>query len=199
MLIIRKGANDKLNPKMISSRLIKKAKYVHLASVNADNAFKTILKAKRIAKQGDVPVGVDPGTMMAERGFTQLKPLLKDIDYFFPSKRELEIICQSHDFKKNCEKMKSLVKTLVVTLGSQGCFIKTENDEYFVKSKKVKAIDTTGAGDSFAAGLMHGIFKGKDLKESAKIGLYCAGKNVQKIGAKKGMPFLHQLPTRFQK
>ena len=53
-----------------------------------------------------------------------------------------------------------------------------------VKTFPVKAVDTTGAGDLFAAGALYGILENHSLEESAIIGSYCAAQVVSHMGAR---------------
>lgn len=119
-----------------------------------------------------------------------IKPCLPHLDYFIPSLEEAEMISG----KKEPEEIADLflaegVKTAVIKLGSNGCFIKNSNGEkYLIDSfKRIKVVDTTGAGDSFAAGFITGLIKSWNLAMCGKfanaVGAHC----VMEVGATSGI------------
>lgn len=70
-----------------------------------------------------------------------------------------------------------------VTMGSQGCYIVQNSSRMFVPAPAVdKVIDTTGAGDSFTAGLLFGYLSGYDINKSIHIAKILAGYTISKIG-----------------
>ena len=73
-------------------------------------------------------------------------------------------------------------------LVKKGCWIRSGNKEFTVPAYRVKAIDTTGAGDAFNAGFLYGYLTGKDIETCGKIGNYVASLCIQKIGARAGLP-----------
>ncbi|MEJ2243477.1 MAG: PfkB family carbohydrate kinase [Candidatus Bathyarchaeota archaeon] len=66
-------------------------------------------------------------------------------------------------------------------------------EDHTIEAYKVKAIDTTGAGDAFCAGFLYGLIKEKDLYECGRIGNFVASRCVQKMGARTGLPRLTDL------
>ena len=92
------------------------------------------------------------------------------------------------------------VKTVVIKMGKDGCFIKDEKGEkYLIPTyDKVKAVDTTGAGDSFVAGFLTGHVNGWSLIQCGKfanaVGTHC----VMAAGASTGIKSFEQI-TEFIK
>lgn len=85
------------------------------------------------------------------------------------------------------------VKHVIITLGSQGAFISSDNEEKIIPSFIVNAIDTTGAGDAFNGGLLTALSKGKDIWEAATFASAVAALSVQKYGATLSMPTLEEI------
>ncbi len=56
-----------------------------------------------------------------------------------------------------------------MTVSAKGCYYAEENDICYDPGRKVKVVDTTGAGDSFASGFLFGLLKNKTLKECASL------------------------------
>jgi len=71
----------------------------------------------------------------------------------------------------------------VVKVGKQGSFIKRGNEVIKVGTIKANAIDTTGAGDSYAAGFFYGLTHNYDLETCGKIAALVSGKVVEVMGA----------------
>ena len=93
-------------------------------------------------------------------------------------------------FKKNklasCQgELSSLCELVVVTLGSNGSLIINNNDIEVIKSfNKGKIIDTTGAGDIYAGGFIHGLINNYSLKKCGEIGSICAGHIITQLGSR---------------
>jgi len=93
-------------------------------------------------------------------------------------------------FKKdklaNCkEELSSLCELVVVTLGSNGSIIINKNDVEVIKSiSKGKVIDTTGAGDIYAGGFIHGLINNYSLKKCGEIGSICAEQIITQLGSR---------------
>lgn len=75
------------------------------------------------------------------------------------------------------------VRNAVITLGTKGSLIATEKGNYSVDSYKVKAEDTTGAGDSYCASFVCACLWGKDLEEAGKFATAVSAIKVTKMGA----------------
>ena len=81
------------------------------------------------------------------------------------------------------------IKTLIVKMGDKGCYLTDFNNEWIIPAfPEFKAVDTTGAGDSFVAGYLRGIIEGWDNPAAAEFGCCVAGHNVTKVGATAGVP-----------
>lgn len=80
---------------------------------------------------------------------------------------------------------------MIQTLGGKGAYIRSENK--IVPSEKVKAIDTTGAGDTFSGVLCAEIAGGSALKEAVKAAVKASGKSVTKKGAVSSIPFKNEI------
>lgn len=74
------------------------------------------------------------------------------------------------------------VNQVVITLGSKGVFISNDEFEEIIPAFKVKAVDTTGAGDAFNGGFVTALSEGKNIKQAAIFGNAVAALSVQKMG-----------------
>ena len=72
---------------------------------------------------------------------------------------------------------------MIVTMGSLGAIYATSKGEKgFCEASKVKVVDTTGAGDSFCAGVAIGLTYGKDIKQALKMGSQIAANVITHVG-----------------
>lgn len=76
-----------------------------------------------------------------------------------------------------------IVDISVVKLGARGALIKQGSNKYTIGAKNVKAIDTTGAGDLWAAGFLYGLVSGYDLHRAGLLGATVASEVVTVVGA----------------
>ncbi|MEE3466511.1 MAG: PfkB family carbohydrate kinase, partial [Candidatus Cryptobacteroides sp.] len=81
------------------------------------------------------------------------------------------------------------VGKIIVTMGSRGALICDGGPEVFVPAHKVKAVDTTAAGDTFCGALCVAISEGKSLKEATVFATAASALTVQKMGAQNSIPF----------
>lgn len=80
------------------------------------------------------------------------------------------------------------VQNVVITLGSRGVYVNEDGKSEIVSAYKVKAIDTTGAGDAFNGGLLTALSEGKTIGEAARFANALAAISVQRIGTTPSMP-----------
>lgn len=136
-----------------------------------------------------------------------IKPSLAHLDVFIPSFDEAKRLSQQERVEEMAACFLALgAKNVVIKMGGQGCFLKNANESKRFEAFKVKAVDTTGAGDAFVAGFIFGMSQHWPMEECAifanAVGAFC----VQKVGASTGvenasqvMQFIRNHGTSFQK
>lgn len=129
-----------------------------------------------------------------------LKELLPYIDVFVPNDEEIASLTGVQDPAENVRILvEAGVKTAVVKIGSDGCLVGTREKTVHVHAVPDAAcVDTTGAGDTFAAGLIAGLCSGWSLPECAKLGCAAASCSIEQIGATDGVRSLDQVMERFR-
>ena len=83
----------------------------------------------------------------------------------------------------------------MITLGDRGVFLSENGREEILPAFKVKAVDTTGAGDAFNGGLLTALSEGRDLWEASRFASALAALSVQKIGTTPSMPAREEVET----
>ncbi len=156
-------------------------KLLHLTSFvckKSDNPFLAQIKAAENFGE----VSLDPGPIYARR--KDVMKLVEKCTVFLPNKNEIETITKK-DYREGAKEiLKSMDGVVVVKLGKEGCYATDGDIEIRVDAFKVKAVDTTGAGDAFNAGFLHAWIRGYDLEMCLKAGNFSAAKCVKSYGAR---------------
>lgn len=114
-----------------------------------------------------------------------VKPLLPYIDYFVPSIDEAGEMAGNSEPAEVARYFKQLgVKNAVLTLGGDGVYVDPQQgDPFRLPAHDVDVVDTTGCGDSFTAGIIVGLAKGWDMRESARFANAVAAKVAMGLGS----------------
>ncbi len=108
-----------------------------------------------------------------------------DIDILFANHIELAALTGHEDFHAGIDALKDKVPLLVVTRSEQGAVAATGGELFAVPAEPVeRVIDTTGAGDLFAAGFLHGHVNGRPVAECLRLGAICAAEIISHYGAR---------------
>jgi sugar/nucleoside kinase (ribokinase family) len=119
----------------------------------------------------------DPGIVAGFKD--ELKSWMnKKIDYIFCNIEEAKTFCDANEF----DDLRNYAKTIFITNGVNPTIVLEENQTYEIPAYEAKAVDTNGAGDMFAGGVIHGLSEGWDNTESVKFGNFLASKGVAEIG-----------------
>lgn len=85
------------------------------------------------------------------------------------------------------------VKVVIITMGGHGAYVSCEEFEGMIVSRKVEAVDTTAAGDTFNGALAVAMAEGKTIKEAVTFANYAASLSVTKYGAQSSIPNLAEV------
>ncbi len=122
-------------------------------------------------------------------------------DIILPGTAEGKILVGSDDPKViNDFYLKNGAKIVITKCGSDGAFVSTKDESYMVPGFKVdKVVDTVGAGDGFAAGVITGLMEGLPLKEAVRRGNAIGAIQVTSRGDNEGLPYPDQLKAFMEK
>lgn len=166
---------------------VKRARHVNLGSLfahpkldrgGAEELFK-------LAKASGATTSADMTHDSHGTGFAGIRNILKYVDYFMPSYIEGKYLSGETVPEKMADFFlrETGEKTIVIKLGEEGCCIKSAGKCITVRPYKVKAVDTTGAGDNFVAGFLTGLSNGWELEQCGEFANAVAGFSVQYLGA----------------
>lgn len=107
-----------------------------------------------------------------------------EIDVLFANEHELAALTGLDDFEASIAQLAPKVPTLVVTRSEQGAVAVERGERAEVAAEPTEVVDTTGAGDLFAAGFLYGHVRGQGLAERLRLGAICAAEIISHYGAR---------------
>jgi ribokinase len=205
-LYVLPGANNLLTIKDIDLSYINGAEMLHLSSFADDKQFRMSLEL--VDKLDDsVKLSFAPGALYAVKGLQALAPVLRRTHILFINREEIQLLT-GEDIIKGAERcLQTGCQRVAVTLGkgarikntTASGYIRDAKNEYIIKPQDTGAgMDTTGAGDAFAAGFLYGEVNNKDLEECGRLGEIAAKFCIKKTGAREGLPTLKELAKRYR-
>lgn len=125
-----------------------------------------------------------------------LRMIAEDFDLLFCNEAEARALFPGEDFPAVLDKLHAMCPLVAVTCGDRGSVIMSKEDgkRTHVDAVSVhEVIDTTGAGDLYAAGFMYGLTHGKTLRECGRLGSACASDIITHLGARAQRPLTRLL------
>lgn len=209
------GADKMLVKGEVPLDLIRSSGILHIGSVSLTDepVRSTTLFAVQKAKEADCVISYDPNYRASlwkneKTAKEQMRSMLKYADLVKISDEETELLTGEADYEKAAEiLLHQGVKIAVVTLGKLGAYVRTTDGGRIVKGFKNKAVDATGAGDSFWGGFLYQFSRcGKapenvtvsKAAEFADFGNAVASVCVEHYGAIPAMPTMEQVAEKMK-
>jgi ribokinase len=190
VLYVHPGVNDSLTIGENEIEYAKEAKFLHLSSFVGEKSY---LSQKKLLEKLDVNISFSPGMLYAKKKLRSLELLIGKSTVVFLNKEEAELLTGNRYDKAPSELIAMGAEVVAMTLGNKGCLVTQRGKSYRIKASPTKVVDTTGAGDAFAAGFLYGLLKGKKMEICGKIGNWSASKCIEKVGARAGLPYERDL------
>lgn len=145
-----------------------------------------ILTAVRVARECGLKVAIDLASFnVVSENIDFLRPLVRDyVDILFANEQEAQAFTGILDPQEALEEISAHCELTVVKIGTRGAYIKQQGFEMIHVGimAAAKRVDTTGAGDFYAAGFLAGMSQGLSLRQCGTIGAITAGKVIEVIG-----------------
>lgn len=136
------------------------------------------------AKKYNLKIALDLSSYnVVERNIEFLKKILPYVDILFANELEAYAYCKK-DPENSAKSLGKLVPTAIVKAGKNGSYVFNNNNLFYIPSYEAKVIDTTGAGDLYAAGFLYGYLRNYSIEKAGKIGSYLASKVIENYGTK---------------
>ena len=161
----------------------------------AKEAFR--LAAARAHSAGRVVSLTLSDAFCVDRHRGDFRKLIEDeIDLLFGNELELLSLYETDDFDDAVAQLRRDCHVAVITRSEKGSVVVTRDDVHAVPAEKVDAVvDTTGAGDLFAAGFLRGFTRGMDMVDCARIGAIAAAEVIAHVGPRPLVPLQSLLPA----
>ncbi len=193
--------NQRYSPSDIQEDEIRKADYLYFTGYmwDTENQKNALLKAIQIAEESGTKIVFDAADPFAVRrsngGFYNL--IEKHFDIVLCNAEEARLMFDNEDLDFCSEKLASICEIAVVKNGAKGSVVKSGGKKFKIPVYKVDAIDTTGAGDIYAAGFLYGLCNGKTLEECGNIASKLAAGIVEQTGAQFSEERIVEVKTSF--
>ncbi len=183
------GVSSSLHPDNVDETIVKNSRGVYVEGYlwTGDETREAGLHMAKLAKKEGIPVSFTLSDAFVVNSFKEsLVDFIQwNVDILFCNEVEAQAMTGESDSLAAFKKLQAMVDTVFLTLGSKGSLVgKSGQEPVQVKTFPVKAVDTTGAGDLFAAGSLFGVLQNHTLEESAIIGSYCAAQVVSHMGGR---------------
>jgi sugar/nucleoside kinase (ribokinase family) len=181
------GVNRQFEKSDVDPDVVKDADYFYFTGYMWDTELQkeAILYCLDLAKTAGKRVIFDVADPFAvERNKTEFPDLIREhADIVFANREEAMILFDSEYPEECAEKLSQLCEIAVVKNGSAGSIVAGDGQTFQIPVRKVGAVDTTGAGDMYAAGFIYGLVSGFSLRDSGVCASYLASQIVTVRGA----------------
>jgi sugar/nucleoside kinase (ribokinase family) len=184
------GAAQELTPADIDAAQIAASKMLYLEGYLWDpkSAKEAFVKASTIAHDSGREVALTlSDAFCVDRYRGEFLDLLRNgtVDLIFANEAELHSLYQTSDFDTALKQLRDDAKVGVVTRSEKGCVVASRDGVIAVPAFPIERIvDTTGAGDLFAAGFLFGLVRGAGYEYAGRLGALAAAEVIQHIGAR---------------
>ena len=188
------GACADITPEEIDGNLIKQAKILMIEGYLWDQeaAKQAIRQAVELARQAGTKVAFSLSDVFCvERHRSEFKALIRDyVDILFANQAELNSLCENDVLQENLETIRPQVDIACITRHELGSVILNGEATHEIPVGEVQGriVDSTGAGDLYAAGVLYGISEGWELPKAGRLGSACAADIIQQLGARSQAP-----------
>jgi sugar/nucleoside kinase (ribokinase family) len=184
------GAAQDLSPADIDAEAVAAASILYLEGYLWDPkaAKEAFLKASQIAHGAKRQVALTlSDAFCVDRYRDEFLQLMRSgaVDLIFANESELHSLYQTSDFDAALAQLRKDIAFGVVTRSEKGCVVATTDGVVAVPACSIDAlVDTTGAGDLFAAGFLFGLVRGASHENAGRLGALAAAEVIQHIGAR---------------
>ena len=177
------GAAIEMTPNDLNPSLFSGYTHFHIEGYLVQN-HGLVRKAVELAKQSGCSISLDLAYNVVEENLDFLREIVENyVDIVFANEEEAKAFTGKMPVEALNE-LGKLADIAVVKLGADGSIIKQGETTYEVGVIEVSSIDTTGAGDLYAAGFLYGLSKGLSLLKCGEIGAILSGHVIEVLGPK---------------
>lgn len=183
------GVSGYLGPDDINGDVISQSKITYLEGYLWDSkeARRAFEKAIRIASEtgGKISLSLSDSFCVERHRDEFLNLIRNHVDILFGNEEEIKSLFKTRNIKSALSRCAEFKKIWVITRSEKGSIVLFNGKENTVPAEKnVKIIDTTGAGDLYAAGFLHGFARGMSPEKCGRMGSVIAAEIISQFGAR---------------
>ena len=182
------GISTTLAPEDLPANEIKQAEYVYVEGYlfTGDSTRAAALRAIEVAKEHRVKVALtisDPFVVNMQRDLFW-KLVEGPVDLLFANLEEARALTGEHDPIEAARKIHRHATNVALTLGANGSILMHGDQVFPIEGVATTAVDTTGAGDMYAAGILYGLTHGMSWSQAGRLASHAAARIVGQMGAR---------------
>jgi sugar/nucleoside kinase (ribokinase family) len=181
------GASVNLDPADLDLELVRQAKVLYLEGYlwDSEEAKRAFLAAAAVMREsgGEVALSLSDAFCVDRHRDSFLELVDGHVDLLFANEMEITALYKAADFEAAAEQVRGRCRVAALTRSEQGSFLLAGDDTIRIDPFCLgDLLDTTGAGDLYAAGFLHGYTQGESLERCGRLGSLCAGQVVTQLG-----------------
>jgi fructokinase len=181
------GASVQLDPDDLDLELVRQARVLYLEgylwdSPEAQRAFVSAAEAAR-ESGGEVALSLSDA-FCVDRHRDSFRELVDGhVDILFANEMEITSLYKADSFEQAAAEVRGRCRIAALTRSEKGSLVLAEEESISIEPFRLgDLVDTTGAGDLYAAGFLHAYTRGQDLERCGRLGSLCAGQVVTQLG-----------------
>ena len=182
-----RGANAELKYEDINLDLIRDSKYLFFSGYSfQDEGILDCIRKLLDATANDTSVIFNPGAPNLVKEFREsFSSIIREyVSILILNEAEAKYLTGCSSEREMLDSLLSMVNTVALTKGDRGSIVAMRNEIYEIMANSAKVVDTTGAGDAYAAGFIHGLSQGWDIKTAGEFASNVATRVVSHFGAR---------------
>lgn len=184
--ISHRGANETLSISDLSPSALDGVRVLNIGSMFAlkaldgEGAHELLIQARA----SGIITSADMKADTYGIGYERIRKSMSLLSYFLPSYDEAKYLSGESDPERMAHRFLSDgARRVVIKLGADGCYCAGQGESFYVPGFKVPVVDTTGAGDNFVAGFLHGVLRNFSFEDCALLGCATGAVSVGMVGA----------------
>ena len=182
------GVSEFLAPADIDEALMGRAEWIFLEGYRFDGpdshaAFQKAIRATRAAG-GKVAITLSDPFCVERHRDAFLAMIRADVELLVANEHELKSLYQVGDLGEAMDRAEAEIPITACTVGAGGAHLLSRGERFHAPAVGARVVDVTGAGDLFAAGLLHGVTTGRDWLTGLRMGNVAAGEIISHVGAR---------------
>ncbi|MEB3259647.1 MAG: adenosine kinase [Cyanobacteriota bacterium] len=181
------GASVNLHPADLDLDLVRQAKVLYLEGYlwDSDEAKQAFLSAAKVMREsgGEVALSLSDA-FCVDRHRQSFQELVDGhVDILFANEMEITSLYEANTFEEAVDHVRGRCRVAALTRSAEGSLVLRGDETVSIAPYSLgELVDTTGAGDLYAAGFLYGHTRGESLERCGRLGSLCAGKVVTQLG-----------------